>query len=76
MRSECSDREQSSRQEIYLRRQKILYKTLGQTFKLEVMKQAVMTSIRRGKTSVRTLWRGRPPSKRIKELQVEQELVP
>jgi hypothetical protein len=61
------------RQELCLRSQKTLYETLGQTFKLEVMKRAVVTSIRRRKTSIRTLWRGRPPPKHKQELQVEQE---
>jgi hypothetical protein len=56
-------RGRSRRQELCPRSQKILYETLGQTFKLEVMKRAVVTSVRRRKTSVRTLWRGRPPPK-------------
>jgi hypothetical protein len=68
-------RGRSRRQELCLRSQKTLYETLGQTFKLEVMKQAVVTSIRQRKMSVRTLWRGRPPPKFKKELQVEQKLA-
>jgi hypothetical protein len=63
----------SRRQELCLRSQKILYKTLGQTFKLDFMKRAVVTSIKWRKASVRTLWRDRHPLKRTKkELQVEQ----
>jgi hypothetical protein len=50
--------------------------TLGQTFKLEVMKQAVVTSVRWRKTSIRILWRDRPPPKRKKkELQTEWKPV-
>jgi hypothetical protein len=66
-------RGRSIREELCLRSQKTFYETVGQTFKLEVMKRAVVISIRRMKTSVRTLWRGRPTPKRKKELQVEQE---
>jgi hypothetical protein len=68
-----SIRGRSRRQELYWRSQKRLYETLGQTFKLEVMKRAVVTSIRRRKTSVRTLGRGRPHLKCKQELQVKQE---
>jgi hypothetical protein len=66
-------RGRSRGQKLCLRIQKTVYETLRQTFKLEVMKRAVVTSIRRRKTSVRTLWRFRPRPKRKEEQQVEQE---
>jgi hypothetical protein len=49
---------------IHLRSKTAFIKTIGQTRELEVAKQAVESSVRLRKMSVKTLWRSWPPPKR------------
>jgi hypothetical protein len=51
------------------------YKTLKKTLELEFMKRANRMSSGLQRMIDRSLWRGRPPPKQKKKLQIEQELV-
>jgi hypothetical protein len=50
--------------ELILENKEMFHEALGQTIGLEVVKYAVGSSVRIRKTSVKTLWRSRPPPKR------------
>jgi hypothetical protein len=51
----------SLRDQLCLESKKIFYENLGQTIGLEIVKRTIGSPMRIRKTSVKTLWRSRPP---------------
>jgi hypothetical protein len=54
---------------------RILDMTFSKTMRLEIAKQIARSTVGMQKIKCWTLWRGQPPPKWEKKLQVEQELV-
>jgi hypothetical protein len=61
-------RDRGLRWGLHLGSRETFYEALRQIISLEVAKQAVKSSVRLRKASVKTLWRSQPPSKQKKRL--------
>jgi 5-methylcytosine-specific restriction endonuclease McrA len=59
------------RRELRLGSRDVFYEALGQTLELEIVKRAVGISMRSRKVSDWTLWRGRPPPKRRRDIETQ-----
>jgi hypothetical protein len=68
--AECNNgiRSQGLKQQLHLGNNETFYEALEQTIELEIVKRTIAYSVRIRKTSVKTLWRSRPPPKRKKRL--------